>query len=76
MTPCTPVERKETACRPHGCHRYDCELNKVTYEQALKRYKKYYPDQYKNLIISKMNNIIHNQSMQDVQRLGKKEVKQ
>ena len=75
MKQCSAVERKETACRPYGCARYDCEKNKVTYAEALKRYKEYYPNQYKNSVIAQMNTIIHNQAVRDVQKVATKEVK-
>jgi len=70
MKICDTVKRKETACRPYGCARYECEKNKVTYEEALQRFKEYYPNQYKNSVIAQMNTIIHNQAVRDVQKVA------
>ena len=66
MKVCDAIKRKEITCRPYGCSRYDCEKNKVTYEEALKRYKEHYPDQARNIVIEKMDKILLNQAIRDV----------
>jgi len=48
----------DTACRPHGCGRYDCEHNEVTYEEAVKRYKEHYPNQARNMAVKEVHDLI------------------